>query len=688
MDGLVENFHFLRPWWFLALLPSLAIGISLIKKQMQPGQWQNIVAPHILPFLIDGVEKKQRKIWVWGLITLWTITVFALAGPAWKKLPQKVERNTAALVIVWDLSPSMLAEDIKPSRVERSRLKIIELLENRSDGLTALIAFAGEAHVVTPLTDDIDTIINLLPGLGPATLPSSGSNPEMAFDYAEDLLKNANIARGDILMITDEIDASAIPLMEAPVESSNHQLTLWGVGSTAGAPIALPQGGFYKNADGSVALVKLNETEIRNFAARTGSYYVPMVQNDRDIQTLVQLISRVEQDNDEEDEEKREFDQWYEHGQYLTLLILPFLALGFRRGWLLSLLFVFPLLGAPQYSYANSIDTLFKNEDQRAKDLLRSGDAESAAETFEHPDWKGTAHFIGGNYEAAADAFRNNQSAEGQYNLGNSLTFAGEYDEAIAAFDRALALDPDFAPAQNNRAIAEKLKSLAQNSQANNQQSGEEGESQENQNSDSQDSGDSDQSQQGQQNEQQASDPQNGSQDGQQNEAQQTASENENSGAEENTAAQNSEQNNNTDKNSEYDYQYPQEQEEQKDQESQSQIAEQTDEENDSDKDGEQNSIAEEGEENSDSSNEQLAQEDQSQINYLQEKNDKQETGENTERKPLTMEELKLQQWLRKVEDDPSGLLREKFRYQYQQRRQRIEEPRNLSPAKAPEKRL
>src|SRR5690606_7644966 len=119
-----------------------------------------------------------------GLLGLWTLAIVALAGPVWQKIPQPVERNTEALVICWDLSPSMLAEDVKPSRPLRSRLKLIDLLQARTDGQIALIAYSAEAYTVTPLTDHRETLINLLPALSPTTLPSIGSNPEMALTAA------------------------------------------------------------------------------------------------------------------------------------------------------------------------------------------------------------------------------------------------------------------------------------------------------------------------------------------------------------------------------------------------------------------------------------------------------------------------------------------------------------------------
>src|SRR5690606_11113883 len=141
-------------------------------------------------FLLDQAHGRLKSWPLYGLLGLWAVAITALAGPVWQKIPQPVERNTDALVICWDLSPSMLAEDVKPSRLVRSRLKLIDLLKTRRDGQVALIAYSGEAYTVTPLTDDRQTLINLLPALSPTTLPTVGSNPEMALNMAVQLLKD------------------------------------------------------------------------------------------------------------------------------------------------------------------------------------------------------------------------------------------------------------------------------------------------------------------------------------------------------------------------------------------------------------------------------------------------------------------------------------------------------------------
>ncbi len=184
MSDFFSQFHLLRPLWLLALLPALALLLALWRQRQQARQWQQLVAPELLPHLLDANTSRTPARYLLALALVWLLAVIALAGPSWEKRPVAIEKNQQALVIILDLSPSMLSEDIKPSRLTRARLKIIDILQRRQDGYTGLVAYAGDAHAVTPLSDDSKTIINLLPDLSPQIMPLSGSNTEAAVNAA------------------------------------------------------------------------------------------------------------------------------------------------------------------------------------------------------------------------------------------------------------------------------------------------------------------------------------------------------------------------------------------------------------------------------------------------------------------------------------------------------------------------
>lgn len=614
---MLQDFHFLRPLWFIALLPALLLCIGLLLRQRDQQQWLRYISPNLLPFLLDQVQQRQRRWPLVGLLALWAVAIFALAGPVWQKIPQPVERSNQALVICWDLSPSMLAEDIKPSRLVRSRLKLIDLLKARKDGQVALVAYSGEAYTVTPLTDDRGTIINLLPALNPASLPTVGSNPEMALSLALQLLADGGVRRGNILFLTDEIEPSALATIADELSHVPHQLTLWGVGTEQGAPIPLPEGGFAKNRQGELVVARLNEERLRQFATEQRAYYVPLVANNSDIETLLQLLSPIAPETTMAD---RTFDQWFEHGQYLALLLLPFVALLFRRGWVVGifLLVSVPFSLTPQQAQAFEWRDLWLRQDQKAQKDLEAGDKE-AAKRFSTPERRGAALYQQGEFADAAEEFAQGKDAIAAYNRGNALTRNGEFDKAIAAYDEALRQRPDFAEAKDNREIARQLAELMKQQQ--DQQGGDDNDS----------DGDKDQQQ--------------GDQDGsQQNGERQKGDSSE--------SAQNGSQG----------------QEEEMSEEQARERAEQ------------QQANRQEGEEENPYSQAAREQEEREQRTgelQAQDKeegkpSDQQQAVVEAQAEPMTEEQQMLEQWLRKVPDDPGGLMRNKFKYQYMQRRQSL----------------
>ena len=174
VTDLVADFHFQRPLWLLAIPLGWIAVYLLTRVANQASQWQRHISSALLPYLLDrGQTLSTNRPWP-ALILALTIAGLAMAGPSWEKLPQPVHKSERGLVILLDMSPSMMAQDLKPSRLVRARLALIDLLSERREGTTALIAFAGEAHVVTPLTDDTDTIISLLPALSPSRYATGG----------------------------------------------------------------------------------------------------------------------------------------------------------------------------------------------------------------------------------------------------------------------------------------------------------------------------------------------------------------------------------------------------------------------------------------------------------------------------------------------------------------------------------
>ena len=162
---MIETLHLIRPWWLLGMIPVIAITLVWARQRAAGSHWETTVAPELLAVLLEPSSGGRFRKTVWAVALSLAIATVGLAGPTWQRLPQPVQQKSDAMVIVFDLSLSMFAEDILPSRLIRARQKITDVLRLRVEGFTALIAYAGDAHAVAPLTDDTRTIQNLLAAL-------------------------------------------------------------------------------------------------------------------------------------------------------------------------------------------------------------------------------------------------------------------------------------------------------------------------------------------------------------------------------------------------------------------------------------------------------------------------------------------------------------------------------------------
>jgi len=570
--GLLQEFHFLRPLWLLALIPASLFFIAMWRINSVATAWDKAIDKSLLPYLLDRSKNAAQRTPLLLLVTAWVLATLALAGPVWEKLPQPVQQREDALVIVLDLSLSMFAPDHNPTRLDLGKRKLRDILALREEGQTALVVYAGDAHTVTPLTDDVVTIDALVPSLSPNIMPLFGSNPMAAIDMATGLLDDIEASDGRILLMTDGISGFDQELLiTEQLQATDYELLIMGIGTEEGAPIRTSDGSFLTDASGAMVIPTLNRNVLQSLANRVGGRYHDIQLSDAD---LAYLLTTDIFGDPQLSEVEEEFDVWYETGPWLLLLVLPLAALSFRRGWLFSftLLTGAGLMFPSQPAQAWEWRDLWQTRDQQAAEAFEAEQHELAAALFDSSDWQGAASYRSQNYEAAIAAFSANDSPEAHYNRGNALALAGNYAEAIAAYDLTLGVEPEHSDAIHNREIIEELLE---------QQQSEEGEQQDGENQDSQSEQNSQQQseQQDQNSEQQDQESQEGNEDQQQQEQQN---------------------------------QPPEEQEE-------------------SESNSEQNTPSE-------SSNEEFE------------------------------EQQALEQWLRRIEDDPGELLRRKFRYQYRQR--------------------
>ena len=461
------EFHFLRPEWLWALPALIVVVVLLAYRRLDAGNWQNVVSAALAPHVLSRAANTQDTYRWWLLALGGVLAVLALAGPAWQRIDQPVFRSDQALVIALDMSRSMDAQDVAPSRLLRARLKILDILERRNGGQTALVVFSSNAFTVTPLTTDTDTIAALVNSLSTDIMPSRGSYPVAAIKKGQQLLENAGATYGEILLITDGGTSPALTRTARDLKEFGYTLSVLAVGTRNGAPIPKPNGGFVTDQSGNIAVPKLEESSLRALADAGGGQFSLLATDNRDIDLLLSGEVGTRQASGD----SLATDRWREEGPWLLLLLLPLAAFAFRRGWIIVLLvFVLPMSKPAQ---AGVWDDLFYTKDQQGQRLLDEGAATEAAELFENPEWQAVARYRAQDYADSAAGFAASGDARSLYNLGNALARQGDFETAIDAYEEALEIDPEHEDAAYNRDL---LAQLLQEQQEQQEQDGQQGE--------------------------------------------------------------------------------------------------------------------------------------------------------------------------------------------------------------------
>jgi Ca-activated chloride channel homolog len=300
--------HFLRPIWLLALIPMLYLCWRLSLKNLIDN-WRTQCDPHLLPHLLV-TPKHTRKVPLILLAIGCCVAIFSLAGPSWHQETQPVYRSTHGTVIVLNLSPSMSDVMGTTTKIDRARFKLLDYLQQRRDGLTGLVVYTDESHVVSPLTEDNHTIANFVPSLDPSIMPTYNDDTVVGLREAEKLLKQSNINRGTVLLVTDKITNLA---------------------DTKAVAKSLLQQGYQLNI---LKITTPSETDktMEKVALAGGGRVIDLSPNNNDVNTMLassKLKSWI--NTTKKTEEKGMF--WHDDGRYLVFLLLPLALIAFRRGY-------------------------------------------------------------------------------------------------------------------------------------------------------------------------------------------------------------------------------------------------------------------------------------------------------------------------------------------------------------------
>ena len=585
------EFHFLRAGWILLIPISILLIFFFKRRMLTIGNWEKLIDKRLLPYVMSRrqLSDNQYKWWLISLISV--LSIIALAGPTWERIEQPSFRTDQSLVIALDLSRSMNAQDITPNRLTRAKLKILDILERRQGAQVALIVYSANAFTVTPLTSDTDTIIALINSIDTSIMPSRGSYPALAIDKGLQLLNQASVSNGEIILVTDGGITSDSFSSAQKLRDEGYRLSALGIGSMNGAPIPKETGGFITDSTGQITISRLEVDDLKDLVEIGGGSYTSITSNDQDIDTLLSEVYSAVRESDD----SVTTDQWKEFGPWLLLIVVPFGSLLFRKGWVF--VFLLTIMPIDNSVYALDWNDLWKTRDQQAKEAMESGDYDKAIELFEDSEWLAAAHYKAGNYRQSANGYNNNSNIDHLYNHANSLAKIGQFEEAIENYEKVIAEEPNAEDALYNLNLLKDLLSENQSSEENND-------------------------------------------DGQSSE-------------EASTGEQSQQQNG--------------DESEQSDNEGNSETGDSGDE---SDANPNQKLSNEEDIEAIEKELERAAEENSNQESQQEDNNESGLEGRMAQEQQQAME-----QWLRRIPDDPGGLLRRKFRYQYQ--RQGIDQDGN-----------
>lgn len=466
----IAAFHFLRPWW-LVLIPLAVALLWLWQHQSNPtAKWGKLIAPHLLHALLVG-EKSNFRIKPIHLVSgALILTSLAIAGPTWEKEQPPFSQDKAPMIIAIDLSRSMDATDISPTRLERVKQKVSDLAKLRPGARTGLVVYAGTAHMVVPPAEDPAIMQIFLDALATDLMPVAGKNAAAALAEAEKLLGKED-APGTLLFFTDGFDTSQIPAFRAVAKQGAHQILVLAVGTAQGGPLRSPNGEVAVDSDGRPVTGSFDSNSLKQLSSEADIPLASLTLDDDDMN----WVQRRAQTHMQQVEAKNNDLRWKESGYWLCIPIALLALVWFRRGWVVHWClvpwwvahwcvgFVFiASLTAPTPAQAATFSTqsladLFLTPNQQGRWHFAHGDYLKAAEHFSDPLWKGLAYSKGGKYQEALGEFARLDSARGYFEMGNSYARLQHYPEAIKAFTLALKTQPEFPEADANRTLVKAL---------------------------------------------------------------------------------------------------------------------------------------------------------------------------------------------------------------------------------------
>ncbi len=429
MDGFLDALgalHLLRPVWLLALVPIAGLWWVIRRRDLSTGEAPSGIAPHLAKALTVGDTGKAQVYAIDGVAVFLVLLTLGASGPTWSRVPNPLLAQTAPMVVALEVTRSMKAPDLPPNRLDRAKFKILDLVNQRAGARTALIAYSGSAHRVAPLTEDPNILRSMLESLTPEVMPVEGENATAALKLAQAELAKSETP-GAILFVLDDLSGADVAAFGDSGADDASVIFL------VAAPEGSPRGAL-DQLDAEIIQLSADDTDLQAIDRAAASAYRAALLGDERL-------------------------DWDDRGWVLGWLAMPLLLLWFRRGWTMRWALALMLagtFGAPGSARADVVDWFF-TPDQQGMMAFRDKEYGAAAELFQDPMWRGQALFKSGQYPEAADLFSRIDTAEAAFAEGMARTRNREYRPAIAAYEKALELQPDFPDAEWNLAVTKAI---------------------------------------------------------------------------------------------------------------------------------------------------------------------------------------------------------------------------------------
>lgn len=421
----------------------LVMGLMSIRDQIK---WKKSIAVHLRPYVIKKGSEGVRSWMMVSLFMVLLVSIIGVSGPTWNQVQVDGETLETPVVILLDLSQSMMASDIQPNRLERAKFKISDFLDANPMARVALIGYAGTAHTIVPLTKDYNIIKSHLSGLSPDIMPFPGSNLESALALAVSVASITD-APAKIMLFSDDYDEFSFEYIQEIAQQGNYKFTIVPFNTPKGADIpSIETSSSLKNSQGEVVHSALNSTSILKISSITNVAIQSLTLDKSDMELVAKKI-KSSLEFQTQDEEKQ--DQWLDRGFWLIIPIALFILMWFRKGFVLySIPF---LILFSSCSTETRFSDLWYTDDYQGQKLYDTKDYEAAAAQFTTSYYQGVSYYKAGNYDNAIRAFKKDSSAMSAYNLGLAYYKNGDILSAQAALDRAIEKDPNLEVAKSTK---------------------------------------------------------------------------------------------------------------------------------------------------------------------------------------------------------------------------------------------